>query len=156
MNTLSKITFKSLVLLTAAMTLFSFTAGFGGDSFVIYLNNKTVLKQHVSQNTSVQTIVLNRNSNDQLDIFYSECGKIGNKRTISLRDQQNRVVKQWQYPDVTTEKNNNMSCKVNDIVASQKSVAANDLHLYYSSKEVSNGRLLARIVFAEQNRKTLP
>lgn len=149
---------KSLLILTAAITLFSFKAGYGGDTFVIYLNNKPVLKQHVSDNTNPQTIVLERGlHNDQLDIFYSECGQIGKKRKISLRDMNNRIVKQWQFADITkAEKNNNMSCKVKDIMAIQKEAAATRLNLYYSSQEVHPGRLLARIVVADEIRKTNP
>ena len=149
---------KSLLVLTTAITLFSFKAGYGGDSFVIYLNNKAVLKQHVSANTSPQTIVLERSSpNDQLDIFYSECGQIGKKRTISLRDMDNKIVKQWQFADITKgDKNNHMSCNVKDIIAIQKLAAADKLNLYYSSADVHPGRLLARIVVADETKNTKP
>ena len=76
-----------------------------------------MFQQFVSQTASLKSLTLDqRNVNDQVDIFYSHCGKIGNKRTISIKDGK-KVLKQWRFSDVSGNKF--MPVDAKDILAFQ-------------------------------------
>jgi hypothetical protein len=83
------------------------------------------------------------NYNDQVDIYYSHCGASGKDRRIIVRDAQNRTLKSWGFEDATTNQNKAMRCKIKDILGAGKN--GNTLYLYYSSRELPGGCLLAKI-----------
>lgn len=141
-NSRSLVTSSLLIALCA--TIFSFsTAKNGGDSFEIYLNGKLVLQQALYNNKEVKSLQLTQSSeNDKVDIYYSHCGQTGKNRTITIKDGQNRLLKEWHFADATGK--NAMSFKLKDILSLQNK-NDNRLNLYYSSKELPDGRLLASI-----------
>jgi len=136
----------SLLALAAFFTtLFSFSVKPGGEGFEIYLNNKLMLQQYGSQMDAVKSLQLNqRLSNDQLSIKYHHCGRVGKSRMITIKDGQNKILKEWRFADAT-DAGASMNCKVKDIVALQKGNTS-QLKLYYSSTELPKGRLLASII----------
>lgn len=137
-----------------SVTLFSFSLKPGGDHFEVYLNKKLVFQQVVSQPGSLKSLALDqRNVNDQVDVFYSHCGKIGSKRTITVKDGK-EVLKQWRFPDAAGNKF--MSVGAKDILAFQTKNTDRKVNLYYSSEELPEGRLLASIVLNTDVNKTLP
>lgn len=133
----------SLLALTAFFTtLFSFSVKPGGEGFEIYLGNKLMLHQFGSQMDAVKTIPLEQGLfNDQLSIKYYHCGRVGKNRVITIKDGQNKIVKEWHFADASGS-DISMNCKVKDIL----SLHFNQLKLYYSSMELPNGRLLASII----------
>ncbi len=134
----------SLLLMALSLTLFSFSAGKGGDSFEIYLNKSLVLKDHVYGSTGPKNISLQQgNYNDQLNISYLHCGQLGKNRNIILKDSHDKILKQWSFED-PSGKNTAMTCNVKDILALKKNNGG-VLKLFYSSKELVNGQLLALI-----------
>jgi len=136
---------KFLAPLLLLMGLPAFSGGMGGESFEIYLNNKLVLQQFVYHNEGVKNFSLDKQSyNDQLTIYYNHCGKSGTGRTIQLKDGQNRVLKQWQFPDGEGARAP-MTCKVKDILDLQKNAGATQISLVYFSRQLPAGRLLASI-----------
>jgi len=135
--------FRGLLLAIIAAFLFSFSARKGGDSFEIYVNGKLVVQQYVAVAKGTQDLVLgNSYSNDKIDVYYSHCGKIGTERTLSIKDAQNHLLKQWKFADAATK--SPMSCQIKDILSLQKNKNGK-LSLYYSSKELPAGRLLVAI-----------
>lgn len=147
----NRIAAKTLALLALCATLFSFSSYRGGDSFSIYLNNKLVFEQHVSMKEGVKSFELGKaNYNDQLSIFYSHCGKPGQGRSIAIKDENNKTLKEWKFGDGTSSKSS-MNCKVGDILDLQKNKEGK-LQLYYSSKELPKGHLLAAIVVGEKGK----
>jgi hypothetical protein len=123
--------------------LFSFTGNFGGDVFKIYIGGKMVLEQYVAAKENTKSVYLSKsNLNETLDIYYSHCGHVGTNRHIAVKDRQGRVVKTWNFPDAAGA-NVAMSCRVRDIVGQQNS---NTIALYYSSKELPEGKLLATVL----------
>lgn len=136
--------FASLFLAFSAM-LFSFSSPRGGDSFEVYINNKLVLQQFIARDKEVKNIVLQNNPNDQIRISYSHCGTVGKDRSLIVKDDQNKVLKEWHFSNATGA-DNGMTCKVKDILDLKKGNTT--LKLYYSSKELSAGRLLASISVA--------
>jgi hypothetical protein len=150
MKTINKKTMAVTWLLVAlSVSLFSFSPGKGGEGFEIYLNNKLVLQQFGNQLNKVQTISLDQSVNTgQLNIKYYHCGQMGKNRSITIRNHENKILKEWRYPDVSAGsiavKDITMSCKVADILSVQKKNPGK-LNLYYSSSELPKGRLLVTI-----------
>lgn len=147
----------AVALLTMAIlsvTLFSFSFLPGGDHFEVYLNKKLVFQQFVSQPASLKSVALDEsNINDRVGVFYSHCGKIGNKRTLAIKDGKN-TVKLWRFSDVGGHKF--MSIGAKDILSFQNKNANRTLNLYYSSEQLPEGRLLASIILNSDNHKALP
>ena len=133
----------SALMAVLCILLFSFHDGKGGEGFEIYLNNKLVLQQFGKQMDAVKTIQLdNRFSKDQLTVKYHHCGRVGKGRTITIKDGQNKILKEWRFIDVS-DAYAAMNCDVKEILGLQKGNSR--LNLYYSSTELPKGRLLASI-----------
>jgi hypothetical protein len=135
---------KSMMLVAMAATLLSFT-NFGGEGFEIFLNNKVVIQQFGKTLNTVQRLKLNQYSaNDQLTVKYHHCGQVGKNRTITIKNGQNKTLKEWHFADATSPVTA-MTCNVKDIL---DLTTGNEtvLKLFYSSNELPNGRLLTNIV----------
>jgi hypothetical protein len=141
---LSKTAFNTVMLVAISAFLFSFTNRPGGEGFQIYLGDKLVVEQFGTDMKNVKSLEIPAASyNEELMIKYHHCGKVGKNRVITIKDQQDHILKQWHFAD---SKNTaaSMSCKVKDIVdlKNKKSIT---LKLYYSSSELPSGRLLASL-----------
>lgn len=146
-----RIAAKTLALLAVCATLFSFSSYRGGDSFSIFLNNKLVFEQHVHAKEGVKSFELGKaNYNDQLSVYYSHCGKPGKGRSIAIKDENNKLLKEWHFGDASNTKSS-MSCKVGDILDLQKNKQGK-LQLFYSSKELPQGHLLAAIIVGDKGK----
>jgi|SRR5882724_7668678 len=136
---------KSLALIIISAATFSFSGKFGSDVFEIYLNNKLVSQQFVAKHEAVKTLQLDQSvATGQVVVNYSHCGQVGTDRYILIKDEKNKVVKKWHFADAVGDKKN-MSCNVKEILDLQKD-NGNKFSLYYASKELPDGRLLATIV----------
>jgi hypothetical protein len=123
--------------------IFSFSGKKGGDSFQIYVDGKLVVEQYVSIAKGVQTLQLAQiASKERIDVYYSHCGKTGTARVISIKNADNKTLKNWKFADAAEK--SAMTCQIKDILALQKDKTAK-LNLYYTSKEMPEGRLLAVI-----------
>jgi hypothetical protein len=135
---------KTFTLAAIAVTLLSFTSNVGGEGFEISLNGKVVLQQFGKDMDEVKTLQLTAASpNDQLSIRYHHCGKVGKNRIVTIKDGQDKLLKEFKFKDVQTPYGE-MSCKVQDLLRLKK---GNNtvLKLYYSSSELPNGRQLATV-----------
>jgi len=151
LNNSNGIAAKTLALLAICATLFSFSSYRGGDSFSIFLNNKLVFEQHVAMKEGTKSFELGKaNYNDQLSVYYSHCGQPGKDRSIAIKDENNKTLKEWHFGDGKTAKST-MNCKVGDILDLQKNKQGK-LQLFYSSKELPNGYVLAAIVVGEKGK----
>lgn len=142
-----------IALLVMSAVLSSFSVKKGGEGFEIFLNNKLVLQQFGNQMNTVKSIQLDqRFSDDQLVVKYHHCGHVGKNRSIAIKDERNRILKEWKFANVSaaglTVSDAAMSFRVKDILSLQKNNPGK-LNLYYSSAELPKGRLLATIVTAE-------
>jgi hypothetical protein len=153
MKTINKKNTVITTLLSLLSFLFlSFSTSKGGEGFEIYLNSKLVLQQFGSQMNTVKSIELDKSvANSQISVKYFHCGKIGKNRSITIKDANNKILKEWKYADASTANlsitDPAMVCKVSDIVSLQKNNPGK-LDLYYSSNELPKGRLLAILVLA--------
>ena len=149
---INSIALASFLMFGFALLLSSFSNKMGGDSFAVYINKKLVIQQYVLKGEAVKSLQLDQaNYNDEIEVSYSHCGRIGTGRIISLRDSQNKILKEWRFQD-TPDTKTNMGCNVKDILSVQKLNGGSTLQLYYSSNELPDGRLLASIVTANAAR----
>ena len=138
---------KTMALVTICAALFSFSPKPGGEGFEIYVNNKVVIQKFGNEISTVQNLQLNQNSyGDQLTIKYHHCGKVGKNRIITIKDGQNKVLKEFRYADAAKPVAA-MALNVKDIL-NLKMVNPNSLKLSYSSSELPDGRTLATISVA--------
>ena len=134
---------KTMALVALAAILFSFT-NLGGEGYEIYLDNKIVIQQYGKTLDAVNNLRLDHSAlNGRLTVKYHHCGRVGKNRTITIKDGQNKALKEWRYPDVA-QPVAAMNCKVKDILDITKNTGT--LKLYYTSSELPNGRLLTNIV----------
>jgi hypothetical protein len=151
--TLSGVLFSFSV--KTAETLFANKSNFGGEGFEVYLNNKLVLQQFGKEVNNVKTLQLDQSASDgQLAIRYFHCGRAGKNRVVTIRDEQNIVLKEWRFGN--TDAGAKMCCSVKDILALPKIKAGKKVDLYYTSEELPNGRLLAILTTVNKNSAAQP
>ncbi len=138
---MKKIFGKMLALAAICTALFSFAPKPGGEGFEIFLNNKLLVQRFGSEINNANTLQLSSTAaTDQLVIKYYHCGKTGKNRIVTIKDDQNRVLKEFKFTDAGTS---SVSVPVKDIANLKKGNTV--LKLYYSSSELPNGRMLASI-----------
>ncbi|HYF30204.1 MAG TPA: hypothetical protein VD993_03695 [Chitinophagaceae bacterium] len=142
-----------LVLLTLFAVLCSFSGNWGGDSYKVFVNNKLVMEEYVHGQKGVKALQLNpRGVNDEISVYYSHCGSWGKARNITLKDGKNKILKEWKFDDATgTGAKAAMVCSAKDILDAKKNGGYDRLNLYYSSKELPQGKLLVYIITAKDN-----
>lgn len=138
-----------------AETLFATKCRFGGEGFEVYLNNKLILQQFGKEINNVKTLQLDQSaSNGQLAVRYFHCGQAGKNRMITIRDEQNVVLKEWRFGN--TDAGVKMCCSVKDILSLPKIKAGKKVNLYYTSEELPDGRLLAILTTVNKNSAAQP
>lgn len=130
-------------MLSLCAVAFSFTKKPGGDVFEIYLNGKQMHQQFVHVNNSVKILQFAPvNSNDKVEVFYSHCGHIGTNRVIAIRNDKDELLKEWKFADENS-RHSLMAFYRKDIPKTSR------VKLYYSSREMPEGKLLAVLTWSE-------
>ena len=136
------------LLFTMSVMLFSFSSdksNFGGEGFEVYLNDKLILQQYGKEMDVVKNVQLDQSASyGQLAIRYYHCGRPGKSRVVTIKDEQNVVLKEWKFGDAK-DASAKVSCNVKDILTLPKIKAGKKLSLYYAASEIPNGRLLATL-----------
>lgn len=135
---------KTMALVAICTTVLSFSLKPGGEGFEIYLNNKVLLQRYGNEMNAIQSLQLNQvEPNDQLIIKYHHCGKIGKNRIITIKDAQDKALKEFRYADALTP----VAAMVVDTkeIMNLKNGNRKILKLYYSSTELPDGRMLATL-----------
>lgn len=147
---MKKILSKTIALLAICAVLFSFAPPKksvrtkpGGEGFEILLNDKLLVQRFGSNMDNTATLSLSSASTtDKLVIKYHHCGQVGKKRVITIKDDQNKILKEFKYND-DGKPVLGIHVPVKDILDLKKGNTV--LKLYYSSAELPNGRMLASI-----------
>jgi hypothetical protein len=147
MLTFNKKTLLLASLLTAfCLSLLSFSPIPGGENYRIYVNKKLVMEKLISNNMTAAYLTLTQvNANDQIDIMYNHCGRSGTARHLVIKDEQNRILRDMKFADANSL-DIMMSFGAKEFLSLQKSNNPPKLKLYYSSKELPTGKLLATVV----------
>ncbi|MBC7936432.1 MAG: hypothetical protein H7Y86_13865 [Rhizobacter sp.] len=141
---------KKSLLIVSALAIVAFFSAFvspaGGEGFEIYVDNKLCIQKFNTDMKQVTNLQLNAsNANSELKVRFYHCGLTGKNRSLSLKNAQNQLLKQWQFNN-SDVKNFAVTVPVKEILALQQKAGNATLYLYYSSKEASAGRLLTGIV----------
>ncbi len=135
----------------AALSLFTFNAKAGGDTYEIYLNNKLLLKQYLTQPLNISSLQLDKeNSDDRLVIFYSHCGQTGKGRSVVIKDEKGEIIKEWTFAN-STGSNKSMIIPVRELLQLAKNNSSSRLHLYYAAKELPKGLMLTSLHLEKTN-----
>ena len=139
----------ALVGVALSSILFSF-APTGAHSVQVYLDSKLVIDQYIHTNMDAPKLILDPSEkNSQLIVKYNECGRTVTGRMISLKDENNKVLKDWHYEGAATGFKEPMACLVKDIMALNPKESST-LKLYYSSKEFPQGQQIAYVVIGNK------
>jgi hypothetical protein len=144
---MKKLTGYGLGLSFIMMLFSSFTPG--GDTYEILLGKERIADQIVHSKKSIPAISLKpQHVNDQLSVYYNHCGKVGNNRSITIRTKDSKTEKTWKFADASfaasmVKGKSYMKVNASDILQLKKKTGKDQLHLYYYSKELPEGRLLA-------------
>lgn len=132
--------------LLAALTILSSSRPSpGGEGFEIYVNGKVVLQRFGSDMNKPHTLrFASGTENDEISIRYYHCGKTGKNRLLTVKDEQDKVLREIRFSDAENAASG-MKCRVSDII-NLKRGNNRSLKLYYSSSELPEGRLLVSIV----------
>ncbi len=85
--------------------------------------------------------------NDQLTVKYNHCGRNAKNRIITIRNVKNEILKLYQFEDATTAYSP-MVINVKDLVNIKK-INGNNLKMYYSSSQLTEGRQLAAVAITD-------
>lgn len=126
----------------AALVLMSFTPRLGGYSYTIHLNNKQVSEHYLTSKFETPTLSLTNNDlKGTLTIYFNECGEIGKGRKLSLRDANQKTLKEWSYANSIT-KHDPMDVSLSDI---SSLLASGKVAIYYSSERVTKPQVIANL-----------
>jgi hypothetical protein len=128
-------TATKLFIAIAGIALCSFAFVPGGASYEVFLNHDRVINEHLYGRKEAPTLPLTMSTAaDELSVTFNNCGKIDTKRKISLKDEKDKVLKEWSFSDSPDIKNQ-MAIKVSEITGfkDQHSMAK----LVYSSSELT-------------------
>lgn len=143
---------KSMSLVALVATLFSFTKP-GGEGFEIFFNNKVVVQQFGKPANEIKSLrVKQYAANDKLMVKYYHCGQVARNKILTIKDNQNRILKEWRFTDATSSlpAATAMNCDVKDILPLNKGNEST-LKLYYASSKLPKGRFLINIVVENNN-----
>jgi hypothetical protein len=143
----SLITALASVITIAVICLQAFSAKAGQESFEIYLNNKLILRQAVTQSLTLQSLQLDKASkDDQLVIYYHHCGFKGKGRSIAIKDEKGNILKEWKFGDATDSRSG-MTIPVRELLQLEKNNSRTNLNLVYISQQLPGGRALSALQF---------
>jgi len=107
----------------------------GGASYEVYLNHERVINEHLYGQKEVPTLPLTASTTqDELSVTFSNCGKIDTARKISLKDEQDKTLKEWTFSDSPDIKNK-MAIRVSEITDFRNKYST--AKLVYSSRELT-------------------
>lgn len=127
----------TVLVVLAGITLVSFAPVPGGYSYEVYLNNQLIIKEHLYGRTEVSSLPLNiTTAQGELSIMFNNCNKVDTSRKISIKDDNDKTLKEWTFADSPDIKNR-MKIKASEISAFSNKHSS--VKLVYSSIEVRDG-----------------
>jgi hypothetical protein len=134
---------SKVMMLVMAASVLSFVKKPGGEGFEIFLNDHLLVQKLGTNVSTAGSIDLSSAvATDQLVVKYYHCGQVGKNRIITIKDEQDRILKEFHYTD-QTKAVMAISVPVKDLLLLKKSYST--LRLYYSSTQLPKGRILASI-----------
>jgi hypothetical protein len=139
-----------LVGVALSAILFSFSSLSGAHSFQVYLDSKLMIDQYVNSKMVAPTVLVDpAEDHSQLIVKYNECGRTVTSRTMTIKDESDKVLKDWRFEGVTSGYKDPMPLPIKEITALKKN-GSKTLKLYYSSKEFPEGQQVANLVIGSK------
>ena len=146
---------NALVGVAVVALFFSFSRISGAHSFQVYLDKKLMIDQYVNSNMEAPVLLIDPTENyNELIVKYNECGRTVTDRTISIKDEANNVLKNWQFEGAASGFKDPMVLSMKDVTA-LKQKTHKTLKLYYSSKEFPAGQQVAALVIGTEGTAAL-
>jgi hypothetical protein len=154
MKKIQFISASPLVLAALAAFLFSFSFLPGAHSFQVYLDGKLLVDQYVTSKMEMPTLRLDPAGNQhQLTVKYNECGRTVTGRKLFIKDNTDKVLKEWRFEGATSGYKESMTCNIKDIVSLKQKGSA--LKLYYSSSDFQEGQQIAQVLISGEPKAAL-
>jgi hypothetical protein len=129
---------KASLLMLAVICFQSFSGKSGGDYYKVLLNGRLVAEQYLTKPVALKVLSLSAaNQNDKLAVYYSHCGQMGRSRSISLKNEDGKILKEWKFNDSQSQQ---MQLSVSEIL--NASAKQGSVMIYYASKEIPAGKQL--------------
>jgi len=132
---------RLLFLALALSVLSSFSAMPGAHSFQVYLDGKQLADQYVGKNTAIPRITITNQS--QLLVKYNECNHTTRARVLTIKDENDVVLKEWKFEGETIGFKDPMTCTIREIAALKHKT----VKLFYSSAEFQARTQIATLTF---------
>lgn len=140
-----------LVAVALFTTLSSFSHLTGAHSVQVYFDGKLMLEQYINTESQAPRLMLNpAEKYSQLIVKYNECGRTVTGRTLTLKDGNDKVLKDWHFDGASTGYRESMTCSVKEVLA-LKPKGSETLKLFYSSKDFPQGQQIAYLVISDVN-----
>ncbi|HMJ67920.1 MAG TPA: hypothetical protein VK508_03455 [Cyclobacteriaceae bacterium] len=138
--------FKGLTVLAAlCMILSSFALKPGAHSCQVYLDDKLLVDQYMVNRTIARKIIIDPAENHkQFTLKYNECGRTVTGRVIIIKDENDKVLKEFKFDGSTKGYEDPMTCSVKDLVALKQT--SGNLKVYYASNDFPEGQHVASLV----------
>lgn len=127
--------------------LSSFVTLPGADSFEVYLDNELLIKDYIYGQRSNKAVLLDKNSSATMTVSYSHCGVTGTSRTLSLVDEQKKMLKEWTFANVDPKVKDPMAILVKEIVTASNGKSTT---LYYKSTEIEKAVMIAPVKLVDK------
>ncbi|HMH33158.1 MAG TPA: hypothetical protein VK543_09030 [Puia sp.] len=139
---------KAIAFFALFLGAFNFAARAGGDGFEVYLNNKLIAKQYLTQPLDLKTLALDKaNINDQITIYFTQCnaiGKIAKGRSIVVKDEKGRMLKEWKFDDAKDAKPG-MVIQVKELLQLENSPGEKSLSLFYRAEGHPDAQIITSL-----------
>jgi hypothetical protein len=139
---------NTLVGVALCSILFASSSLTGAHNVQVYLDDKLVVDHYVDSKTKTPKILVDPAENyGQLTVKYNECGRTVTGRVITLKTEENKVLKEWRFEGSSSGFENPMQIPVKEIT-SLKQKGTNSVNLFYSSNDFREGQQIASLVLS--------
>lgn len=136
---------KAIVGVAISAILFSFSGFPGAHSVRVYLDDKMVVDHYVNTKLDAPKILVDPAENyTHLIVKYSECGRTVTGRKITLKTEENKVLKEWRFEGASSGFEDPMQISIKEITGLKPK--GNSVKLFYSSNEFTEGQQVASLV----------
>ena len=137
---------NTIVGIALCSILFAFSSLTGAHNVQIYLDDKIVVDHYVDSKTITPKILVDpAEKYGHLIVKYNECGRTVTGRTITIKSEENKVLKVWRFEGSSSGFENPMQISVKEIT-SLKQKGTDSVNLFYSSNDFSQGQQIASLV----------
>jgi hypothetical protein len=128
--------------------LFAFSGLTGAHNVQVYLDDKMVVDHYVDSRTKTPKILVDPAENyGHLIVKYNECGRTVTGRVITIKTDEDQVLKEWRFEGSSSGLENPMQISVKEIMG-LKQKGTNSVNLFYSSNDFREGQQIASLVLS--------